>query len=100
MNRFGYIEARDRPQFTDSVVAVEGQALAVTVVQPTVPVTRGQKTIAADKAAMIMEQANLGQPAPPTRPPVRWSQTRAQSPLALEVSYSRTDLLSQQVANG
>lgn len=97
-NRFGYILPRDKPAFTDSVVAEPGQPLAVTAEQPLVPITRGQKTIvyAAGEAQLAVLAAT--QPPPPRRAPIVWTQTRLQAPAELEASRSRTDMLSEQVA--
>ncbi len=98
VNRFGYLVGRDKPAFAASVVAVEGQELAVTAAQPVVPVTRGEKTIRYNRAEQALAVMALADPSPPRRAPVQWTQTRLQAPAALEASRSRTDMLSEQIA--
>ena len=99
-NRFGYVVARAKPEFTDSVVAVPGQLPATTAAQPVLAVTRGEKTIARARAGVALTRSQVGEPPPPLPPKVVWQQTRLQAPAELEVSRSRTDLLSERVARG
>ena len=98
VNKFGYIVGRPAPAFVDSTVAVPGQPLPVTEVQPAVPVTRGQKTVAYNEREQAMAAMAATQPPPPRRAPIIWRQTRLSAPAELEVSRSRTDLLSSQLA--
>lgn len=95
-----YLLPRNKPEFTDSVVAVPGQLPATTAAQPVLAVTRGEKMIAQARTQVALTRSQVGEPPPPLPPKVVWQQTRLQAPTELEVSRSRTDLLSEQVARG
>lgn len=100
LNNFCYIEGRNVEPWPPDEVVEPGGITPLTAINPKVPVTRGQKTIAVAQANVAVERAMVGQPDPPTPPKVVWTQTRAVSPLALEGSRSRTSMLSEKRANG
>lgn len=98
VNQFGYVVGRPQQPFTRSAPAAAGQPLAVTDMQPPVPVTRGQKTIRYAAQEQAMAVLAVTTPPPPRRRPIGWQQTRLEAPAALEASRSRTDLLSSAIA--
>lgn len=80
MNRFGYIEPRNVEPWVASHAVEPGNVDPVTLSEPKVPITAGEKRIAEAQRQVVLEAASLGQPEPPVKPPVRWPQTLAQAP--------------------
>lgn len=94
--RFGYFEGQRATDFPPPQPGFPSNTPTVTATQPGgAPQTAGQKRIAAARANVSLTLSMVDQADPPERAPVRWPQTRSTAGAALDVSRTRTSMLSE-----